>query len=99
MRTGSAIAAVLILLVLLAAGCGDDDSGGGGRATVNLWVFNEPSGSFTNAAKRCSDASNGRYVVKYNALSNSADAQRQSLVRRLAAKDESIDVMGLDVID
>ena len=30
---------------------------GGGRANLNLWVFNEPSGAFTEAAKRCSDAS------------------------------------------
>jgi multiple sugar transport system substrate-binding protein len=61
-------------------------------------VFNEPSGAFKDAAKRCSDASNGRYKVVLNALSNDADQQRQSLVRRLAAKDSSIDIAGMDVI-
>jgi ABC-type glycerol-3-phosphate transport system substrate-binding protein len=99
-RPGSTITAVIALLatVLLAVGCGSDDTSSGGAKTINLWVFNEPSGSFTNAAKRCSDASDGRYVIKYNALSNNADQQRQSLVRRLAAEDESIDIMGMDVI-
>jgi multiple sugar transport system substrate-binding protein len=61
-------------------------------------VFNEPSGSFTDAAKRCSDSSNGRYTIAYNKLSNDADQQRQALVRRLAAKDSSIDIAGMDVV-
>jgi multiple sugar transport system substrate-binding protein len=46
------------------AGCGGGSSGG--RKTINLWVFNEPSGSFTDAAKRCSDASGGKYKIVYN---------------------------------
>src|SRR3954447_267015 len=97
MRRGSSIAALLALAALVAAGCGGSDDKGG-RATLNLWVFNEPSGSFANAAKRCSDASNGRYTIVYNKLSNDADQQRQSLVRRLAAKDSSIDIAGMDVV-
>src|SRR5436305_1524167 len=96
MRTGSGIAAVLILAALVAAGCGSSKSGG--PVTLNLWVFNEPSGSFTDAAKRCSDASHGAYKIAYNKLSNDADQQRQSLVRRLAAKDSSIDIAGMDVV-
>src|SRR3954452_2903971 len=96
MLRGSVIAAVLLLASLVAAGCGGESSSG--PKTLNLWVFNEPSGSFTDAAKRCSDASNGRYRVVYNKLSNDADQQRQSLVRRLAAKDSSIDIAGMDVV-
>jgi multiple sugar transport system substrate-binding protein len=78
------------------AACGGSSSGG--RATINVWVFNEPSGSFKDAAKRCSASSNGQYKVVLNALSNNADQQRQSLVRRLAAKDSSIDIAGMDVV-
>ncbi|MEN3282069.1 MAG: trehalose/maltose transport system substrate-binding protein, partial [Solirubrobacteraceae bacterium] len=90
-----AVAACLTALAL--ASCGGSSSKNG-RATLNLWVFNEPSGSFTDAAKRCSQASGGRYTIKFNALSNDADQQRQSLVRRLAAKDSSIDIAGMDVV-
>src|SRR5215212_1119130 len=97
MRRGSAIAALIALAAFVGAGCGGDGDSGG-RATLNLWVFNEPSGSFTNAAKRCSAASDGRYKIVYNKLSNDADQQRQSLVRRLAAKDSSIDIAGMDVV-
>jgi multiple sugar transport system substrate-binding protein len=78
------------------AACGGSSSSG--PANINVWVFNEPSGSFKDAAKRCTDSSKGRYKVTLNALSNQADAQRQSLVRRLAAKDSSIDIAGLDVV-
>jgi multiple sugar transport system substrate-binding protein len=82
---------------LALASCGGSGSKNG-RATLNLWVFQEPSGSFTDAAKRCSQASGGRYQIKFNALSNDADQQRQALVRRLAAKDSSIDIAGMDVV-
>jgi multiple sugar transport system substrate-binding protein len=88
---GVGVAAVLGL-----AACGGGSSGG--RATINVWVFNEPSGSFKDAAKRCTASSNGRYKIVLNALSNNADQQRQSLVRRLAAKDSSIDIAGMDVV-
>jgi trehalose/maltose transport system substrate-binding protein len=90
-----AVAACLTALAL--ASCGGSGSKNG-RATLNLWVFQEPSGSFTDAAKRCSAASGGKYTIKFNALSNDADQQRQALVRRLAAKDSSIDIAGMDVV-
>jgi multiple sugar transport system substrate-binding protein len=91
------LATAACLTALALASCGGSGSKNG-RATLNLWVFQEPSGSFTDAAKRCSQASRGRYTIKFNALSNDADQQRQSLVRRLAAKDSSIDIAGMDVV-
>jgi multiple sugar transport system substrate-binding protein len=81
---------------VVVAACGGGSSGG--TAKLNLWVFQEPSGSFTDAAKRCGQQSHGRYTIKFNALSNDADQQRQALVRRLAAKDSSIDIAGMDVV-
>ena len=96
MRAGlAAVAACLAILALAACGGSGSKSG---TATLNLWVFQEPSGSFTDAAKRCSQQSGGRYKIVFNALSNDADQQRQALVRRLAAKDSSIDIAGMDVV-
>jgi len=95
MRRPVVIAGGLAAALLLAA-CGGGSSSG--PANINVWVFNEPSGSFKNAAKRCTDQSGGKYKITLNALSNQADAQRQSLVRRLAAKDSSIDIAGMDVV-
>ncbi|MDX6658179.1 MAG: trehalose/maltose transport system substrate-binding protein [Solirubrobacteraceae bacterium] len=85
-----------VAAALWLAACGGGSSGG--PADINVWVFNEPSGAFKDAAQRCTAGSNGRYKITLNALSNQADAQRQSLVRRLAAKDSSIDIAGLDVV-
>ena len=95
MRRPVVIAGGLAAALLLAA-CGGGSSSG--PANINVWVFNEPSGSFKDAAKRCTDSSGGKYKITLNALSNQADAQRQSLVRRLAAKDSSIDIAGMDVV-
>jgi multiple sugar transport system substrate-binding protein len=83
-----------LALVGLLAGCG---SSGKGPPTLNWYVFPEPSGSFQTAANNCSAASGGRYRININLLSTSSDQQRVSLVRRLAAKDSSIDIVAMDV--
>jgi multiple sugar transport system substrate-binding protein len=68
-------------------------------STVTLSYYNEPDSSpaTQDAATNCSKASNGAYRIHYIKLPSSADTQRQQLVRRLAARDSSIDIMGLDV--
>lgn len=76
------------------AGCG---SSSGGPTTINWYVFPEPSGSFAAAAQKCSQDSHGAYKININNLSTSSDQQRVSLVRRLAAKDSSIDILAMDV--
>ena len=60
--------------------------------------FHEPSGSFAAAAAHCSKASGGAYDIKIQELPAAADAQREQLVRRSAAKDSSLDILGLDVV-
>ncbi|MEA2457999.1 MAG: trehalose/maltose transport system substrate-binding protein [Thermoleophilaceae bacterium] len=89
----AAVAAAL--LTLTATGCGG--SSGSGSKTVNWYVFKEPGGAFDAAAAKCSKDSNGRYNVKVVALPTDSDQQRELIVRRLAAKDKSIDVIGMDV--
>jgi multiple sugar transport system substrate-binding protein len=37
------------------------------------------------------------YRISYNKLPRAADGQRQQMVRRLAAEDDSLDILGLDV--
>src|SRR4051794_40140628 len=92
----SVVLAALALAALTAAGCGGS-SKSGGPATVNWYVFKEPGGAFDAAAATCSKSSGGRYKVKVVALPTDSDQQRELIVRRLAAKDSSIDVMGMDV--
>lgn len=86
----AAATATMVAGALLSA-CG---SGGGGRATINFYSFQDNSGAVQQAVDECATP---QYKVVYNKLPASADQQRQQLVRRLAAQDTSIDLMGLDV--
>jgi multiple sugar transport system substrate-binding protein len=92
-RHVGAILGIAAIAVLLAA-CGSSSKG---PVTLNWYVFPEPSGSFAKAASDCSSASGGKYTIKINFLSTASDQQRVSLVRRLAAKDPSIDILAMDV--
>jgi multiple sugar transport system substrate-binding protein len=84
---------VLASSVLIAA-CGSSTKG---PPTLTWYVFPEPSGSFAKAAADCSSNSGGKYKIAINLLSTASDQQRVSLVRRLAAKDSSIDILAMDV--
>ena len=79
------------------AACGNDNAAGSG-VTLRWFIFNEPSGAPQKIADRCSKQSNGRYTIKFEFLPAQADQQREQLVRRLGAKDPSLDLLGLDVV-
>ncbi|WP_329500545.1 ABC transporter substrate-binding protein [Kitasatospora herbaricolor] len=88
-------AAALPVLASVLVGCGS--SGGSGPVALNWYNFPDDSGALQQAADRCGQASGGRYVIHYNKLPRTADGQRQQLVRRLAAHDAGVDIIGLDV--
>lgn len=90
-----AVIAVLLVL-LLAGGCSDERPST--TPTLNWYVFNEPSGAFVEAAGICSQQSAGQYTIELIPLPADADQQREQLVRRLAAHDSDIDILGMDVI-
>ena len=92
-----AITIGIALAALLGTGCGSDESSGGSR-TLNWYVFAEPSGAVQEAADNCTKQSNGRYKVEIVDLPTNADQQRELVVRRLAAEDDDIDIIGMDVI-
>jgi multiple sugar transport system substrate-binding protein len=96
MRVRGVVTALVAGLALAVSACGEDT--GSGTVTLNFWAYNEPGGTFRGAADRCTQESGGRYRIKFNALGNDPNTQRQQLVRRLAAGDSSIDIMSMDVI-
>lgn len=86
---------VLMVLFLASACAKQEDT----RAPVlNWYVFDERSGAFREAARHCTNKADGRYRVRLVPLPADADQQREQLVRRLAAGDQAIDVIGMDVI-
>jgi multiple sugar transport system substrate-binding protein len=97
MRTWWALAMVATLA--LAAGCGvGSGEGGTGARAINWYVFNEPGGAFDKAVADCNKDAGGRYEINYVKLPTDANQQRELIVRRLAAEDDSIDLVGMDVI-
>lgn len=87
--------AVVGVCASLLAACGGDDEGG----PITITFYNQPdsSGSVQQNADLCTKQSGGRYQVQYVKLPTAADQQRLQLVRRMAARDSSVDLMGLDV--
>jgi len=96
-RRGTAVAAALALAAVVLPACGG--SGGATTGTVSLSYYNEPDSSpaTQDGANHCSTESHGAYKINYIKLPSQSDQQRQQLVRRLAAHDNSVDIMGLDV--
>ena len=76
--------------------CGEEESG---PPTLNFYTFTAGAPKvFETATARCNKQANGRYEIKIQELPPNADDQREQLARRLAAEDEGIDIMALDVI-
>ncbi|NBH06155.1 ABC transporter substrate-binding protein [Amycolatopsis sp. SID8362] len=63
--------------------------------TINLYI--SPEDHLQTVVDRCTAAAAGKYKIVYNKLPRGADGQREQMVRRLAAGDASLDVLGLDV--
>src|SRR3954447_16436791 len=97
--TRQALGAVVGVMGLLAvaAACGSSSGTTKGPVTLNWYIFPEFSGAFVKSAQQCSTHSDGSYKIKIQTLPNAADGQRQQMVRRLAADDSSLDILGPDV--
>jgi multiple sugar transport system substrate-binding protein len=90
-RTLRAMLAAILAVPILAA-CGGDS----GPPTIN--VYGGTSGvGFDKILADCNQAAGGRYKVVGNLLPSDADGQREQFVRRLAAHDSGMDVLGMDV--
>src|SRR5829696_1440267 len=91
------MAVLALLATATLAACGSSEGGSGARA-INWYVFNEPGGAYDAAVADCNKQSGGRYQINYVKLPTDANQQRELIVRRLAAEDDSIDLIGMDVI-
>ena len=94
-RRWGAFAASLFVASVALAGCGSGDEGGTPTLT---WYINPDNGGQATLAQECSEQSNGAFRISTQVLPNDATAQREQLVRRLAAGDSSVDLMSLDPV-
>jgi len=89
------LSGVLVCALAVLASCGEQSTR---QPRLHWYVFDEQSGAFQEAARRCSVQSQGRYEIVLAPLPTDADQQREQLVRRLAADDPDIAIIGMDVI-
>src|SRR5438046_6760362 len=94
-RMVAGVASAVLAATGLAA-CSSANAGTG-PVTLTYYLYPDTSIATSTAVSNCSKQSGGKYKISYQQLPQSADGQRQQLVRRLAAHDGSIDIMGLDV--
>ncbi len=90
-RWPAALAALALATPL--ASCADDDGGG---IVINLYGGASAVG-FDKIIAACNDEAGGAYTIVGNLLPSDADGQREQFVRRLAAKDSGLDLLGMDV--
>jgi multiple sugar transport system substrate-binding protein len=86
-----------ILASSLLAACGTSNASTNGAVTLNYYLYPDTSGATQKAVATCSAQSHGKYTISYQQLPTGSDGQRLQLVRRLAAHDNSLDILGLDV--
>jgi multiple sugar transport system substrate-binding protein len=72
-------------------------SASSGPVTLNFYLYPDTSGATQQAINNCDKQSHDKYTISYQLLPTASDTQRQQLVRRLAAHDSSMDILGLDV--
>lgn len=91
-RRIATVAGASLAATLLAA-CGGDD---GGVPVINLYGGVSQAG-FTDIIASCNEEAEGRYRIVPNLTPSDADGQREQFVRRLAAEDDGMDLLGMDV--
>jgi multiple sugar transport system substrate-binding protein len=87
----SVFAGVLATSTLSA--CGGSDSG---TPTINVYGSTSDAG-FDKILADCNKDAAGKYTIVPNLIPSDADSQREQFVRRLAAHDDGMDVLGMDV--
>lgn len=85
-----AVSGVALAIAPMLAACGSD-----GGTQIN--VYYAPEENFQSVIDRCNEEAGNRYEIVYRKLPRDADGQREQMVRRLAAGDTDLDILGLDV--
>ena len=88
------VGALLASAVLAACGT---SSASTGPVTLNFYFYPDGSGATQQSIDNCNKQNGGKYTISYQQLPAAADGQRQQMVRRLAAHDNTMDILGLDV--
>lgn len=102
-RTFTRTAACLLVLLastFIAAGCGGsaDDASANGVPVIGFMTWRDQTGFDEKQFRKCEKSDGNKYRIEAIPMGPSVDAAREQLTRRLAAGDETIDMINLDVI-
>jgi multiple sugar transport system substrate-binding protein len=92
LRTRLAAVASGLAVTVAVAACADDAQG---PPVISLYYA--PEQNLPQVVEACNEQAAGRYRIDYQVLPRDADEQRVQMVRRLAAQDNDMDILGLDV--
>jgi multiple sugar transport system substrate-binding protein len=95
LRLVAGVASVVLAGTGLAA-CSAANAGTG-PVTLNFYFYPDTSKATVDGIANCNEQNGGKYTISYQELPQAADGQRQQMVRRLAAHDTTMDILGLDV--
>lgn len=90
-RTYAAAGFALAVGATLLSGCASAE----GPPTLT-WYINPDDGGQATIAETCTEQANGAYTIETSLLPSDAASQREQLARRLAAGDDTMDIMSLD---
>jgi multiple sugar transport system substrate-binding protein len=96
MRVRTALLSAVLVLVPVAACGGGESVTAEGTPIVNWYIGNE--GWLEPVIEACNGTADGAFELRPQSLPTNPDQQREQLVRRLAARDSSIDLIGMDVV-
>ncbi|GAA1362456.1 extracellular solute-binding protein [Brevibacterium luteolum] len=86
-------AAMATATLMALSGCGTQED-----AKTLTWYIDPDNGGKAAMAEACTEASGGKYTIQTSMLPSDAAGQREQLIRRLASKDNSIDIMSIDTV-
>ncbi|WP_104102006.1 extracellular solute-binding protein [Arthrobacter sp. 08Y14] len=90
-RARAAAGIALAIGATLLTGCSSEE----GPPTLT-WYINPDDGGQATIAEICTEQADGAYTIQTSLLPSDAGAQREQLARRLAAGDDTMDIMSLD---
>lgn len=88
----------MLFAALIATGCGGEAAAKSGVPVIGITSNRDQTGLFPKILAGCNRQAAGKWRLKEIVLPNPVDQQREQIIRRLAAKDPSMSIMGLDVI-
>lgn len=88
-------------LAFAAAGCGgssDDASASSGVPAIHWTTDRDPTGEIDALVADCNQRNAKRWRIEQVVMPPAVDAKREQIIRRLAAQDDGLDILTIDVV-